>query len=538
MMDNIVIRTEELEDPQIKELYVETENDNEILNRLKSQSPVLLVGSRGMGKSFLFKISKIQLSENFSKDRIFPVFLTFRSASLVQTGNNIQFELWMLNKICTVIIRELQRQGLIIGNKWNFGNIVGDECELGSSIETLIKINKQFENSWRNPGEMIDATAVPTIDDLMEIIEDLCWDLKIKRFVIYIDEAAHIFIPEQQRQFFSIFREIRSAYVKCNAAVYPGVTCYGDTFEPMHDAVTINLTRDIREENYIDNMKDMVLKQVKDSDMLKSMVQNGENFSVLAYAACGNPRLLLRSVEKAGNFKSNSITNLFREFYREEIWSEQSSLAEKYPGNSEFVDWGRNFIENVVLPEIKSRNDKFLPLSKPSSAFFWIHRNSPQVVKESLRILEYTGIIKLHATGIKATNSEIGNRYEVNIGCLLALEKTPLTSALGIIKNLSVKKMSEFGENSKAYDSLLEKVPKFSEPNMTECLKMQLTKSIDVLEITEWQKSKLRELSINNLGELLMSKESDLMKAHQVGKVRSRQMKNAAFAAVFEYLFG
>ena len=35
----------------------------------------------------------------------------------------------MLNKICTVIIRELKRQGLITGNKWNFGNIVGDECK-------------------------------------------------------------------------------------------------------------------------------------------------------------------------------------------------------------------------------------------------------------------------------------------------------------------------------------------------------------------------------------------------------------------------
>lgn len=537
-MNNFVIRTEELEDSQLKELYVETENDNDILNRLKSQSPVLLVGSRGMGKSFLFKISQMQLLENFQKDRIFPVFLTFRSASLVQTGNNIQFELWMLNKICTVIIRELKRQGLITGNKWNFGNIVGDECKNGNSIEILMEINKQFENSWKNPGKMIDVSAVPTIDDLMEIIEDLCWDLNIKRFVIYIDEAAHIFIPEQQRQFFSIFREIRSAYVKCNAAVYPGVTCYGDTFEPMHDAVTINLTRDIREENYIDNMKEMVLKQVEDSEMVKNMLQNGENFSVLAYAACGNPRLLLRSVEKAGNFKSNSVTNVFREFYREEIWSEQSSLAEKYPGNSEFVDWGRNFIESVVLPEIKSKNDKFLPLNKSTSAFFWIHRNSPQVVKESLRILEYTGIIKLQATGIKATNSEIGNRYEVNIGCLLALETLPLTNALNIIKKLSAKKMSEFGANSKAYDSLLKKVPQFTEPNMTECLKMQLTKSINVLEITEWQKGKLRELNINNLGELLISKESDLMKAYQVGKVRSRQMKNAAFAAVFEYLFG
>ena len=42
-MNNFVIRTEELEDSQLKELYVETENDNDILNRLKSQSPVLLV---------------------------------------------------------------------------------------------------------------------------------------------------------------------------------------------------------------------------------------------------------------------------------------------------------------------------------------------------------------------------------------------------------------------------------------------------------------------------------------------------------------
>lgn len=74
-MNNFVIRTEELEDSQLKELYVETENDNDILNRLKSQSPVLLVGSRGMGKSFLFKISQMQLLENFQKDRIFRFFL-------------------------------------------------------------------------------------------------------------------------------------------------------------------------------------------------------------------------------------------------------------------------------------------------------------------------------------------------------------------------------------------------------------------------------------------------------------------------------
>ena len=98
-----------------------------------------------MGKSFLFKISQMQLLENFEKDRIFPVFLTFRSASLVQTGNNVQFELWMLNKICTVIIRELKKYGLISSVKWNFGNVTSEESPYGNSIKTLIEKNKEFE---------------------------------------------------------------------------------------------------------------------------------------------------------------------------------------------------------------------------------------------------------------------------------------------------------------------------------------------------------------------------------------------------------
>lgn len=47
----------------------------------------------------------------------------------------------------------LYKEALITGNKWNFGNIVGDECKNGNSIETLMEINKQFENSWKNPGK-------------------------------------------------------------------------------------------------------------------------------------------------------------------------------------------------------------------------------------------------------------------------------------------------------------------------------------------------------------------------------------------------
>lgn len=537
-MSEFIIRTEELSDEQIKELYVATENDSYIFEQLKSQSPVLLIGSRGVGKSFISKLSQIMLADNFAVEKIFPVYITFRSVSLIQTGNSTQFETWMLNRVCTGIIRELKKVGLITGTKWRFGNVSAEEQKNCKSIDTLLNINEQFEDSWKNPGEIIDTRGVPTIDEFMDIIEDLCIELNIKRFVIYIDEAAHIFIPEQQRQFFTMFRELRSAYIKCNASVYPGVTCYGDKFEPIHDAVMINLCRDIREDNYVENMKSMVTNQIKDSEMLKSIFANGENFTILAYAAGGNPRLLLRSVEKAGNFKSNSVNIVFREFYREEIWSEQSLLTEKYPGNSVFIDWGRKFIESIVIPELKSKNDKFLASDKITTAYFWIHRNSPQAVKEALRILEYTGVIKQQATGIKATDSEIGTRYEVNLGCLLSFEVNPLQKALEIIRKLSLGRMSEYGVNSKVYEELVSKVPQFTEPDMSECLKRQLDKSIDVLELTSWQKSKLLELEIMTIGELLRSTESNLMRAYYVGEFKARQMKNAALAAVFEYLFG
>ena len=537
-MSDFIIRTEELSDEQIKELYVPTQNDKKILEQLKSQSPVLLVGSRGVGKSFLSKISQINLMENFEKEKIFPVFITFRSVSLIQSGNSKQFELWMLNRICTCIIRELKKAGMINGTKWKFGNISGEETRNCKSLETLININEKFENTWKHPGEIIETSNIPTIDEFMDIVEDMCIDLKIKRIVCFIDEAAHIFIPEQQRQFFTLFREIRSPYIKCNASIYPGVTCFGDRFEPMHDAVVINMCRDIKEDSYVENMKEMVTRQVKDSDLLKAMMINGQNFSILAYAAGGNPRLLLRSIEKIRSFNSNTINSVFREFYREEIWMEQSGLAEKYPGNSIFIDWGRKFVEEIVIPELKDKNDRFLSTNKSTTAYFWIHRNSPQAVKEALRILEYTGVIKQQALGIKATNAEIGTRYEVNIGCLLAFEANPQQKAMDIINNLSLGRMSEYGANSKAYNDLLSAVPKFSEPDMSECLKKQLSKSIKVLEITQWQKSKLVELNVKTIGELLFSTESKLMQAYYVGEVKARQMKNAAMAAVFEYLFG
>lgn len=345
-----------------------------------------------------------------------------------------------------------------------------------------------------------------------------------------------MFYPEQQREFFTLFRDLRSPYIKCNAAVYPGVTVYGDTFEPVHDALQITLTRNINDDNYVSNMKEMVMRQVKDSALATRLSKNGANFTLLAYAASGNPRYLLKSVELANKMDSNSINEVFREYYREDLWAEHTKLGERYPGYQRFIDWGRDFIETKVIPEIKNKNDGFLQKEKGKGTtfYFWINKNAPQEVKESLRILEYSGLVYEEASGIRATRSEVGTRYMVNIGCLISIEAKPATSGLSIIKNADIRRMSEYGANHTFYQTIQGVVFEGG----TDALKKQFEKSIDVLELTEWQKKKMHEIKIDTIGELIGATEERLKQAKYIADVRARNIKNAGIAAVCEYLLG
>ena len=525
-MSDLVFRTEELTNNQIAELYVASDYEQSIIDKLKAPSPVLLIGSRGVGKSFLFKMSEIQMLQEFSEKKILPVFLTFRKASLLKTSNPEQFQNWMLSRICSEVLRALKKTGKLSPISGGLSLLAGEVSVESSKIDDIATA---FEESWKTPGELIDVAKIPTLDDFINTIEDLCGELEISRIVLFIDEAAHVFLPQQQREFFTLFRDLRSPYIKCNAAVYPGVTVYGETFEPIHDAVKVSLVRNVNDSNYVSTMKQMVLKQIRDSSLAANLSRHGENFTLLAYAASGNPRYLLTSVSMAEKMDAKSVNQVFRDYYREKLWAEHTKLSDRYPGYKDFISWGRDFLETTVLPELKKKNDDFLENSsgKGTTAYFWVHNNAPQEVKESLRILEYSGLVYEDAAGIRATRSEIGTRYMVNLGCLLASEATPTASGMKI-------RMSEYGANYPIYREIQGKVIE----SETDVLKEQLKKSIDLLELTGWQKQKMHEISINTIGDLISAPEGKLKQAKYIADVRARTIKNAGIAAVCEYLLG
>ncbi|MBX3230788.1 MAG: hypothetical protein KIT84_01115 [Labilithrix sp.] len=534
-------RTEDIKPDEIEQYFVETAQDRKIINLLKQQNPLVLVGSRGVGKSFLLRIAQSELLREILRARVLPVYVTFNRSSLIQTADPEQFQHWMMARLCHFLLRAIKKTGKMVDAPPSLGLIAGGMLDKQTGSSRIESIMEAFEYSYKQPGKAVDAAGIPTIDGFLETVEDLCEALDLARVSFLIDEAAHVLLPAQQRQFFTLFRDLRSPFVSCNAAVYPGLTSYGDTFQPSHDATVVGLERDVLSPEYVANMREIVEKQAQqdgDATLLRTMAQNAENFAVLAYAASGNPRIMLKTVAKAPKLNSTQVNEVVREYYRTDIWADHSALADAFPGHKAYIDWGRRFIEDSVLPEVKKKNDQNLASDRSTSCYFWIHRDAPQAIKESLRLLAYTGLVSEHATGIRATRAEIGTRYAVNLGCVLALEATPNTTGVGVARNLTPKRMTEFGANHPSYKDLVSANPSFVPAEPAAMLQKQLGYSLNVLDIPEWQKDGLRGLGLKTLGDVLGATEETFKRIFMVGEKRSRRIQSAAVEAVFEYLSG
>jgi hypothetical protein len=537
-MTNLIIRTEDIKPEYILELYVETSQDKNIVESLKSPTPVILEGSRGTGKSFLLRVAESQLLKIYQRSRVLPIYVSFVKSSLLQSNDPNQFVHWMMARLSTRIIRALYQMGLLIRPNSALSLMTGGQTSIDLEELTLEKVAREYENSFKNPGVVVDSSRIPTVDDFNDAIEDICRQLNIQRFAIFFDEAAHIFRPEQQRQFFTLFRDLRSPYLSCNAAVYPGVTFYGQTFQTTHDATVVSLNRDPLDQGYLDGMRDIVLKQA-DAQLRSDIERNRENFHALAFAVSGNPRLLLKTVGMASRIRSGDVKKVLKEFYRTDIWSEHSGLADRYAGHRAFIDWGRDFIEKAVIPDSIKKNEQWAREGKnETTCYFWIHRDAPAAVFEALRLLSYTGIVTQLDSGIVATRREIGTRYSVNLGCLASSSAEPVTVLTNLCRTLSIKRFTEYGANHPVFAELTSAVGRFQETDISAVLARELAKEIDVLDLTDYQKQGLRSIDLNTVGNALQASEAEFQRIDYVGPKRSRKMMNVVTSSVLEYLSG
>ncbi|RYH65258.1 MAG: hypothetical protein EON54_05980 [Alcaligenaceae bacterium] len=468
------------------------------------------------------------------------VFVSFNISSLISTNDPLQFYHWMLAKTLKALINKLRKAGHLISPD-SAGLLSNDGFSDDEEVEQDLKrIVKSFENSYRNQST-VDVGTLPDIEDAKEAIESICRGNGINRIYFFFDEAAHVFRPEQQRQFFSLFKDLRSPYITCNAAIYPGVTYFGESFEPIHDCLYRKLERNVKDSGYISYFKEIALKQATD-EMRAQIDRHGELFATMAFSCGGNPRMLLKTLQDIPKFTSNSANQVLKEFYRAQIWAEHTELGEKYNGHKALIDWGRDFLEKQVIPSLVNyntvRSDKG---ANESSIYFWIHKDSPETVKEALRLLTYTGIIRKIDSSMRAARSELGAKYEVKYGCMLALFNNPHPDSTSFYASISTNRFIQFGRNHTSYSAIANLSNTIEDDSQfRKAVESMLRQPISVLRLlTPWQRSRLEDAGINTIEDLYNKTEEDLIaQIYSVGPARARIMKNSATAELLEYLSG
>lgn len=537
-MSEFYLRTESIKPEKILELCVKSKQDEQIIKALRSSEPCILEGSRGTGKSFLMRVAQKEIDDGDGNN--IAVFVSFNISSLLNTNDTYQFYHWMLAKSLRALLIKLKKKGCIVSS-FSVGLLSNDEYQDEHAIsQDLEKIVKDFENSYKG-NTSVQINSLPDIENVKEAIQQICIENSLSRVYFFFDEAAHVFRPEQQRQFFSLFKDLRSPYITCNAAIYPGVTYFGDSFEPIHDCLYKIIERDIRDPEYLGYFKEIVLKQADEA--LKIAIQNNVDlFATLAFAGGGNPRMILKTIQDAQKFNSTNIDQVVKDFYRTKIWSEHTSLGEKYRGHRNLIDWGRDFLERTVIPTLQGYNEtRKAKGSNESSIYFWIHKDAPETVKEALRLLTYTGVIRKTDTSIRATRSELGARYEIKFGCILSLYANPHSESKDFYQTLSLKKYVEFGKSHSAYSGITELAGVIdNDESFRISVQEMLKKPISVLSmLSNWQIDRLQGSGIHTVEDLYNKTESDLIgQIYGVGPVRARIIKNAVSAELLEYLSG
>ncbi|PZV23478.1 MAG: hypothetical protein DCF12_18895 [Snowella sp.] len=156
-----------------------------------------------------------------------------------------------------------------------------------------------------------------------------------------------------------------------------------------------------------------------------------------------------------------------------------------------------------------------------------------------MRLLEYTGIVRKHRESVRATGSELGTRYEIKFGCILAVESSPTQNGLEIAQNLTSSRQTEYGMNNTLFQDLSLNIESESESSIKTYINALLENSIENLGLTNWLKEKLRESNLSTLRQVLEKSEEEMIQEIKyVGAKRARRIKNSVEAEILEYISG
>ncbi|MHB9758512.1 ORC-CDC6 family AAA ATPase [Streptomyces sp. BYX5S] len=401
-------RAEYLSKAELAAWTAETKADRTILSKLKGPGAKLLIGPRGCGKSTLLRRAYFELQEGESHLGVYVNYS--RSLALEplfhNSANALQlFRQWVLLKIA-------------IGVRDSF-----EEChrDIPPTLAELTLDAKEYIKALEAGAttEIPDAYTTPT--ELLHALEAWTRESGLKRCILLLDDAAHAFSPEQQREFFEIFRGLRSRIVSAKAAVYPGITSYSPNFHVGHEAELVESWLRPDEDGYLALMREIVDRRIPPSH-LKKLRGRDELIDYLALASFGLPRGFLVMLSQLLGVEEDETHTPTRKMAEAAISDHAASvrqifstLADKLPRYRHFVEFGRE-LEAGAVRHLQSFNSSRRDRSKATVIAF--HEPMDAKLTRMVSMLEYSGLLRDAHTVSRGVKG-VFHRYMVHYAVLI-----------------------------------------------------------------------------------------------------------------------
>jgi hypothetical protein len=381
-------RAEDMDRDQLERCTILTSREESLIRKLKSPGQRLLIGPRGSGKSTYLRLARYQMLD---ESQALPIYVNYAKSLSLEP--------------------ELRRDptALAFFRQWVLALILRGLSEAYQAVDT--KAPKQSRQRLGLATEVARAverrrpeqapTSDFTLSEALALLEKGAERTGRKRIVLLLDDAAHAFSPEQQREFFEIFANLRSRVVSAKAAVYPGVTTYTPRFQVGHDVQVSDVWLDPSDPDFLNMMNEVCEMRLSPAAMTRMRARRGA-IEYLALASFGLPRTFLGMVsqflEEDDSSTLKNTTQLCDSAISDAADATMKlflSLEEKLPRYKNFVEVGSDLV-HAAIGAMEEYNSNRAHEAKALSVL--VQEPLPSEIDRILGLLEYAGVVRRQNT--------------------------------------------------------------------------------------------------------------------------------------------
>ncbi|MFT5718776.1 MAG: ABC-type branched-subunit amino acid transport system ATPase component [Oleiphilaceae bacterium] len=544
--------------------------DNDIFNRvigsLIKRQTTLIVGPRGCGKTHMMRYASLICQESNTKP--FAAYVSFnryyRLEPLLTTKIDAinLFHSWVLARIIVSSYSAVKK---------TTPNLTEDALSKGVNyldIPSLTNVINQLEKGVSLTEEEQREARKLSIPNVKNIIDNLRVLSGRKRSILLLDDAALTLTPEYMKEFFDIFRTLKSSSISPKASVYPGTTEYGARFHPTQEGEFIPVWLSVEEASYSATMEEIAKKRIPNLADIPEEVKE-----YLKFAAFGIPRAFLGMMQEflAGDFKTQQqgLNRIIQQHIEARI-EEFQSIKLKSPKLKKLLESGERIFD-TICEEVKVNNDKAIQTGNKQLRVGVSDADTNPYVERMFNLLIEAGLLFEIPETVSHGSQRGYTRYIPHLSALLnkkafiSKDKTASASAvIGIIKSPSTKhplrrsistligkdELSQLAFNLPPCGSCgmdrINQTQKFCHNCGSELIDVSTFEQCMSLAIhtvpglTTWQMNKIKNEipKFKNIGDFLSSQDpsKELRQADQIGIVRAEQIIKLVTGFVDDFL--